>query len=323
MMLRQHATLIAILLAACGGTPPEPRVSGPEREAAMNPPPAEPPLLGVLSGHGELPISDMSRVAEALDGIEFVEARADAEIDPRLSALLIVSPSAEITEDEARRIDRFIQRGRGIGIFGGTFRISTQPEVVAESVETRLDRLLRPWGLDVHHGLVADPRCSRVAMGSGLGIPIPVPYPPAPEFALGDGSGEDALYTAFFVSPVEVGGPFHDLDGLVLARSSAESWLLEGATIDLSPRRPEEWEPAELRSHALMVAMRGALPRAFPDEGQAPDAPARAFVSGTGTPLADEMNLAEPSPMRGLMVGVLRWLATGEGDWRTLLTLAR
>ena len=196
---------------------------------------------------------------------------------------------------------------------------------------TGVNDLLSRWGVEVGSSLVADARCGRVPMQSRIGIPIPVAYPPAPVVSFDDTQQEHpALFRIpqapfFFTSPITVNDAFHQLNGVILGRSSEDSsWLLTGDTIQLEPRDPREWVIGAQRGpHNILVALEGALPSAFAEAGESgietPDESAeevRVLVFGSGSVLRDEF-LPQGGQQRGsgvaLALNAIDWLA-GDAD---------
>lgn len=302
----------------------------------------EPLPVGVMQGHGSpSPGEGLATLRGALPHYEVREVDVGEEIDSELRALLIVSPTEEITETELRRINQYVMNGGSLGVFGGTMNVNIQGAAPsATHVDTGVNSLLAGWGIEIGDAIVADARCGRVPMRTRMGIAIPVPYPPAPIVIFDEAAQEHPVLFRlgqapfFFVSPITTTSRFDELQGQVLARSSggsgpdeSQSWLLTGETIQLEPRDPSTWTLEGARGpHTLMVALTGELPSAFGEgavsatDEPAPDieAPARAtrevrvLVAGTGALLRDEF-LPQQEQLRGGGGGVA--LALNAVDW--------
>jgi ABC-2 type transport system permease protein len=313
--------------------------------------------IGVVKAHGTAePTKGLAVLRQSLPSYEMEEIDLTESIDPdHTKALLIVSPTEAFTETELRRINQFVMRGGSLGIFGGSMNLElTGMAPTASPVDTRVNQLLNAWGLSIDDAMVADARCEHVPMRTQMGIPMPVPYPPMPlvifdpaeiaEHMEEPGAPETVLFRLnqarmFFTSPIRVRDTFHRLHGRVLARSSEQSWLLTGDSIELQPRHPREWRETfgsqNPRRYVLMAGVSGRLPTAFPsnapmsgaedDGGPEIDAPARSarnvrlFVSGSGALVRDEfLPSPEQQAQRGmtgelaLALNAIDWLAQDE-----------
>lgn len=274
----------------------------------------EPTPVGVMEGHGSpSPTEGLSTLAGALPHYELRAVNVGEEIDPEIRALLIINPTEELTDAELANINSYVMNGGSLGVFGGAMNVTIQGVAPsATAVDTGVNRLLQNWGVQLGSSLVADARCGRVPLRTPIGIPIPVAYPPAPIVVFDEDAQEHpAMFRLnqapfFFVSPIEVGDAFHELNGVILGRSSAEqSWLLTGESIQLQPREPQEWGSTitdQSGPHTVMVALEGQLPSALGEEERG-DAPAQAssdvrvLVSGSGSLLRDEF-LPNPQQQR-------------------------
>jgi hypothetical protein len=306
------AIRVCIALTVACGSAPAPRTHTARAEAPI--------LVGIVSGHGSPALASFSTLQTLLPGYRLREVDTNAAIDGGLRALLIIGPTRAFSEAELRRIDRYVMQGGSLGVFGGTTNVDmTGTPPTATPVDTGVNRLLQRWGITIDDSIVADAHCQDIPLSRQY--PIPVPYPPAPVVAFDDAShrvlrgvGEA---TFFFASPISTANEFRELHGEILARSSSESsWLLEGDTIDLNPRVPEEWRSTigEIAPHVLLVALSGRLPSAF--EGGEAQRDARVLVAGTWGILRDDLL---PAPEQGdqsrrtgahaLAMNIVRWLA--------------
>ena len=271
--------------------------------------------IGILSGHeGPTPSQGLATLQRMMPLYELREVNANEEIDDELRALLVVDPQTEITETELRRINQFVMNGGSLGVFGGSMKVdvSQAPNLSGTPTGANLNRLLGNWGVEVGENIVADAQCGRVPLRTPFGN-IPVAYPPAPIVTFTD---EQATHPVlfrlnasplFFASSIETTDVFREHDGVTLMRSSdgQNSWLLTGASVDLSIREPREWRSTmggESGPHTIAVALESRLPSAFPEAGdsgiespsqsQTPDAEdddaVRVLVVGTATPIRDE-----------------------------------
>lgn len=302
--------------------------------------------IGILSGHDGPSLSEgLSRIATCAPTYDIEMVSAEQEISEELAALLVIEPHTELSQQELENINRFVMRGGSLGVFGGAMKIelpsgaqgvpSGPPQAVP--VNTGLNRLLRPWGVVVENGLVADAQAGRAPLQTNIGM-IPVPHPPVPVVTFDEAQSDHAVLFRLdqapfpFTSPLAlVGDEGGDVEKMALAHSSDISWLMTGESIGLQPRMPREWQQSgEEGPFPLLVAVRGKLPSAFggggseamsgtEPAGDGADAPAQAedarvLVAGTGFFMRDEiMGQAQPG-QECQMSGPLA-LALNSMDW--------
>jgi ABC-type uncharacterized transport system involved in gliding motility auxiliary subunit len=287
--------------------------------------------IGVLRGHeGPTPTKGLATLQRMLPTYELREVDASQEIDGNLRALLIVDPQTELTETELRRIDQYVMRGRSLGVFGGSMKVSIDalPSIRAEPSESGINRLIERWGVRIAQNIVADWRCEHLPLRTSMGFAIQVPYPPGPVVTF---TPEQARHPAlfrlpgtqlFFTSSIETTDRFRELEGVILMESSEESWALTGDDIDLRIRDPRQWNMrGPSGPFPLAVAIEGTLPSAFADR-RSDEVPAperserevRLLVVGTATMLRDEFLQAnaDPAQLAGAMafpLNAIDWLA--------------
>jgi ABC-2 type transport system permease protein len=297
--------------------------------------------VGVVTGHGSPTLAEgLTSLRSALSNYELREVNAGEEIDRELRALLIVDPKEPFTAAELQRINQFVMRGGSLGVFGGAVNLEMQGMAgpSATLVDTQLDDLLGPWGVELGQGIVADAQAVRIPMRTPFGLPAFVPFPPIPRIVFDEAAQEHPVtfripYAPFFFSaPIRTTARFRELNGVVLGRSSEDaSWLLRGSTIPLQPRDPREWASTmtdERGPHAVLVALEGRLPSAFAGagamsntEGDAPaveapaqaQAPVRVLVSGSGVMIRDELLPRGQDGAQQLTEGLI--LALNGVDW--------
>lgn len=303
----------------------------------------EPLPVGLVTGHGSPSLEQgLSSLRGALPSYELRPVGLDEEIPQELRALLIVDATEPFTATELQRINQYVMRGGSLGVFGGVVNLSLQGGMGGPSaslVDTQLNDLLEAWGVQLGQGMVADANCVRIPMRTQFGFPALVPFPPIPRIAFDDDAQEHPVSFRvpsapfFFTAPITTTARFHELDGVVLGRSSAEaSWLLTGSNIGLTPRDPREWSSTMGSAegpHIVLVALEGQLPSAFAgaasmstgagEDGPRIEAPARAeqpvrvLVSGTGTMMRDEFVPRDQQGAQQLTEGLI--LALNAVDW--------
>lgn len=303
--------------------------------------------VGIVKGHETPSLSEqLSRFQDALPLYELEEVSLDGKISQDLAALLLIDPGAKLKTEELKRLDQYVMNGGALGVFGGGFKVTIpkrrrrqRPKPLSgKNVETNVNRLLSKWGVRVRQGMVADQQCGRAPMRGTMGLQIAVPYPPVPVLTLDE--EQQRHPTLFrvrkarvpFSAPLEVtGAPGGEVEVKTLARSSKNSWLMEGDDIRLKPRRPEEWQPtAKSGPFPLLASIQGKLPSAFASQnmssseesGKGPLGPKRAkketrvFVAGSGMFLHNSFipRQQQRNRQRSRMTGTLA-LALNSVDW--------
>jgi gliding-associated putative ABC transporter substrate-binding component GldG len=247
--------------------------------------------IGVLGGHeGPTLAQGLTVLKQLLPTYDVVETSAASPIDKTLQALLVVAPENPLSEDELRNIDAFVMNGGSLGVFGGTLKVKQeQAELTATPVDTGLNRLLEKWGVRIGKEVLADAQCGQAPFQTPMGIQIPVAFPPVPIISFDDEQSKHPaayrLNQVFlpFGAPLQETGELKadkDVKLTVLARTTKNSWLLTGESIDLKPRHPREWVIGEQRGpFPMAIAIEGKLPSAFraeavsSAEGAAPQGP--------------------------------------------------
>lgn len=271
--------------------------------------------IGVLSGHeGPTLAKGLSVLKGMMPTYDVSEVSAANPIDQKLKALLIVAPETALSDDELRNIDAYVMNGGNLGVFGGSLKTKQeQTEMSATPVNSGVNQLLEKWGVKLRDEVVADTRCGQAPLRTNFGISIPVAFPPLPVIDFDE--QQSAHPVAFrlqqlympFTSPLKETGALKNEKATkltVIARSSKDSWLLDGDTIDLKPRDPRQWKrSADRGPFPVAIAIEGNLPSAFRPEAissaesaapQGPRGPERTtkpvhvFVAGASGFIRDE-----------------------------------
>jgi len=233
--------------------------------------------IGVLGGHeGPTLTKGLSRIQACLPMYRLREVQATEEISRDLAALLVAEPHTTVTETELRRIDQYVMNGGSLAVLGGSMKIDLEGmEPAAVPVDTGMNRLIRHWGVTVEDGIVADARCERAPLQTNIG-PLPVRHPPLPVVTFDEAQSEHPVLFRLdgallpFTSDLNLVGGLNDDEVTVttLARSSEQSWRMEGDSISLRPKLPREWTmEGPSGPFALIVAIEGKLPSAFAASG--------------------------------------------------------
>lgn len=291
--------------------------------------------IGIVGGHGGPTLEQgLTSLKSVLKLYDVREVDTSKDIDPGLAALLVIGPQQPFSDDELRRIDRYVMRGGSLGVFGGAVAVDLagQAGPSARGVNSRLDGLLGAWGVRLSSKLVADAQCSRAPMAGPLGLQVLVPYPPIPVLQLDEEQLEHPVMFRLaspmlpFVAPLELGNAAPDVRLSVLGRSSQDSWTMSGETISLQPRNPREWQmSSDAGPFDLMVAIEGKLPSAYAapinedDPNAIPTPPiaereVRVLVVGTSSFLED--SFMPPRPPQGeVQMNAALALALNAIDW--------
>mgnify|MGYP002280371758 CR=1 FL=1 len=192
-------------------------------------------------------------------------------------------------EGELRNIDSFVMEGGALGVFGGGFKLDIQTQSPsATSVDSGINTLLRPYGVVMGEGIVLDRQCLVVPMRDPRGGIRRAAQPPIIIVGFDEGQREhpvsfrlDDTWTPF-TSPLELTDNADNVT--IIARSSEESWVETGDTINLGGG----WQPRSEGPFPLIAAIEGTLPSAF-EEGQSSTAEARVLVAGSSFMIRDEI----------------------------------
>lgn len=279
--------------------------------------------IGVLSGHDAPTLSQgLTSLKSMLPTYELSEVDASKPIDTKLRALLVITPENALSDEELRNIDAYVMSGGNLGVFGGTLKIKQdQADLSASPVNTGINTLIEKWGVKMRDEIAADTRCGQAPLRTNFGMQIPVAFPPVPIIAIDEQQAThpvafrlDQVFVPFVAPLKETGALKSDKDVTltVLARTSKDSWSIDGDNIDLKPRDPRQWTRSKDRGpFPIAVAIEGKLPSAFRPEAlsstegpaqQGPKGPERAskavhvFVAGTGGFVRDEFL---PPPSQG------------------------
>ncbi|MGD8861907.1 MAG: Gldg family protein [Myxococcales bacterium] len=305
--------------------------------------------VGVLGGHGSpTPSEGLTNLAGYLPTYTLEEVKADKPIPNDIEALLVLHPEDTLSEVELRHIDKYVMEGGSLAVFGGGVKIDPGAQggnPTATPIDSGLNGLLEKWGVTLDNRIVADAQCGQARLPSPIpGLAIPVPYPPVPIVSFTE---EQQKHPALFeISQVRMPWPVRvavndNLKGddqvttTVLARSTENSWMMEGDSIDLKAR--ERWAiPGYSGPYTLGVSIEGKLPSAFagefanasvdPNDPQAQAAAAiqaperatedvRVLVFGSGYFIRDQF-LPKPQPGMNMFVSDVAFMLNSI-DWLT------
>ncbi len=130
------------------------------------------PVIGYVTGHGELPYSDMREGAVNFrplvpDMYDFKDIDLSGEEIPgSIKTLIINGPKSSFTDEELLKIDQFVMNGNSLIVFLDSFKEDTSrprnpfnQSAPMVPNETGLEKLLGHYGLSIGNGIVLDSRC--------------------------------------------------------------------------------------------------------------------------------------------------------------------
>jgi ABC-2 type transport system permease protein len=248
---------------------------------------------------------------------QVIDVDATTPIDPSITALVVIGAESPLTEPQLENIDRFVQRGGALGVFGGTTKAGQGFQ--CEVVDSGVNRLLTPWGVTINDDLVADAQCEYAAVQTQLG-PMPKRYPLRPILSFDAAEREHPVISGLmnaslpFVSSLEIGEAPEGVGVTVLGRSSERSFSIPGPRFDLDPGQTF-YVRGELARRPVMAAIEGPLPSALGREPAAASGFSRVFVSGSSAvamlPLPEGRQVDEQalSQHLALVLNAVDWLA--------------
>ncbi|MEZ4287407.1 MAG: Gldg family protein [Polyangiales bacterium] len=292
--------------------------------------------IGIFTGHESPTIEQgLTNFSGYLANYELVPVDGNAPIDNNIASVLLVGPQTALSDNELRYLDQYVMNGGALGVFGGSMKIDlTVPS--ATPVDTQINRLLKPWGVEVDESMVADWQCDRVPMRGNGGFQVLVPYPLFPVLHLTEAQMEHPVMyrlgtpLAPFSSVLKVGGTKTNGHVTILAQSSQNSWAMTGTPISLEPRDPREWPTTgETGPFPVAAAISGELPSAFSAIGTDAESnaivaptkstrPVRVFVFGSSRFITDDLGLIPPvQPNEAIQLNSSLSLALNAIDWLT------
>lgn len=261
--------------------------------------------IGVLTGHDEIRLSEANLLPSSnpnrtsIQGIlaqyfpHFVLVDVDlrrspgAPIDETLEGLIITQPATDLADDELRRIDAFVIKGKSLTVVASAVNLTAGDATMRATLSTHgLEKLLGGYGIEMRKDVLED-------FGRPFGIQVMVAasnepstmrFPPLldvkdDERFTGDSMLLDTGFPAFFRTP-QVPFPYASSlllhrdkqpdvrpEGFrILARSSPQTARETADTVDLKPLR--QWAPKrQFAQYDVAATVEGKLQSAF---GQPP-----------------------------------------------------
>ena len=239
----------------------------------------EKPVVSILTGHKTMDIpQDVMQYIRDNYRIEYTNLADDIKGD----LLIMVSPQDSLTEDEMRKIDDFLLKGKKIMVLLNKYTFSPQNFFLRRNNTKGIDSLLSRYGMGVEKKIVLDYKCERIVLvqkSGGFRIASPVLFPPfvmCTKYYEKLKGPESVLFP--IVSPV--------YGGETLATSSKKSWVLEKAWFlnpydkTMYPKKDTEFKP-----YPLVVYKKG-IKSAYSDST---NPHAGIYLCGTANIISNEM----------------------------------
>jgi len=246
--------------------------------------------IGVIGGHEGPSLEEgLTAIRTCAPLYDFQEVDANSELDEEMAAVLVIGPKNAISEGELQNIDSFVMGGGALGVFGGGFTLDLETQApVAQTVDSGINTLLRPYGVVMSNGIVLDRQCLVVPMRDPRGGIRRSAQPPIIIVGFDEAQREHPVAYrledtwAPFSSPLELTEGAEN--ATIVARSSEESWVETGDSINLAGG----WQPRTEGPFPLMAAVEGTLNSAF-EEGATSSVETRVLVSGSSFMIRDEI----------------------------------
>lgn len=143
------------------------------------------PSIGIVQGHGEPGLQELSQVYQGLSilyNVENLDLASDAEVAPRFKTIAIVAPKDTIPNDHLAKLDAYLQRGGNLFIAYDAV-VGDLQQAQGRPLNTQLETWLRSKGLIVENNFVLDANCGSVSVQRQQGFftvntPVSFPYLP-------------------------------------------------------------------------------------------------------------------------------------------------
>ena len=229
-------------------------------------------VLGVLQGHGEPSLNEMTQLREALKGrydLQTISGVDTTGVPANVDVLLVARPQDQLSTEAALAVDQYVMRG-GRVIFALNRAEANMRFGRARPLSTGLDSLLHSYGLPVRADLVRDRNASAVRVQQqrgGFNVVNRVRYPYIPQIANFSShpvsSGLDQAVFRF-VSSLDTTRVDTTADLTVLARSSGQS---KRVNLPASIRPQQQWTVSDFSGANIPIGglVEGTFTSAFAD----------------------------------------------------------
>ncbi len=197
--------------------------------------------LGFLTGQGEPPLNELSRVQQVIAKqyqVVQTDVSKNKPVPADVSALIVLAPTSKFSDPAKYQIDQYLMRGGRVAFLLNKVDANLQNRY-GRSLDLGLGNLLATYGLRIDDDLVRDAQCANITITQqqfGFNIQSQVPFPYLPLVSNVDNTSpmvkdlRNIIF--FFVSSVDTTGlGAKDLRGDVILKSSKESGRLTGAFV--------------------------------------------------------------------------------------------
>lgn len=176
------------------------------------------PSVGLVQGHGEPGLSELSQVYQELSilyNVENLDLGTEASVADRFKAIAIVAPKDSFPADHLAKLDDYLSRGGNIFVAINTVEGDLQ-QSSGSPVTTGLETWLSEKGVQVENSFVVDASCGSVTVQQRQGFfsfqtPIQFPFLP--------------LISTFPEHPITKG-----MEQVILAFASPVNYVGDGST---------------------------------------------------------------------------------------------
>ncbi|TPW16784.1 MAG: hypothetical protein FD129_622 [bacterium] len=231
-----------------------------------------PPSVGLLTGHGEATLDrgQMSAAGQSLQkqfNVTTVDISGGQPIPGDLRTLVIVRPTARMSDRDLYEIDQFVMRGgRLVVLTDGTTLVPQQ--LMAQPFDSGLNELLAHWGARVNSDLVLDASHVSTAFSNGM-MSFMMPYPWFPRILPENLNRKHPISATLqslvlpWVSSIETTVPVDSTGAApdggvraeVLARTTKQSFRQQGSLSINPQQRVAPPSPADMKSFPVAVAL--------------------------------------------------------------------
>jgi hypothetical protein len=250
--------------------------------------------IGVVTGKDEIMLTEQnlvppqggrggpsiqSVVDQALPFYKFEAVDLTAAIDADLASLLVTQPGKDFTDDELKRIDTFVMRGRSLVVIASAVNLAPWDPKMSATLDThRLDKLLAGYGIEMRPEILLDAASSTsvpVTNKDGTEGKLIAPGMLALEHDDMASAGAQPLDNEFvgffrldeqafpYASPLVPHPARQPAARLrVVARTSPEASVEAKSPVDLTLRKPRLLRGAKSQ-HPIAIVVDGELKSAF------------------------------------------------------------
>lgn len=257
--------------------------------------------IGVLTGHGEIELSQMKQLQEALARqytLTTVSTKGGKAVSDDISALIIAGPESALDDREVTAIDQYIMRGGRVAFFMNNVVINDSSKT-ASPADVHLDAMFETYGWIVRGDLVMDARSTSMSVQwDSMSAPVEVGYPFYPiatDFNPNSIIVKNLSSVTFtYVSSIDTRlAEIRGVKADVLVTSSTQSRRTDAAGLSIDPRQNFQLHAFTEQRIPLAATIEGEFSSASPKRKDAKDLilnspKTRLVVVGDGDFISDE-----------------------------------